>query len=315
MEKITALIMSFITMLLSLFGMDFGSKKYEKFTDISYDTHERSVVNIYVPDGATKKSYNACILYIHGGSWSDGDKSDMKSMCEEYVNKGYITATMSYRLHAEGNGITAIDMLEDIDNCIKRIKTFSDENGLNIQKICTSGYSSGAHISMLYNYAYTNPEKDGVLNFINPAIPIVFTANRVGPTSFHEGVWVNSAFSKGDIGVVLAQELSGVALFEEENGEIKYITDETTRNNAIDIVSPVSHLTKEAVPSLFGYGGKDTIVPKGNKDAIISKCDEIGVKYDLVMYPNSNHALLSDSDSAAEYTKLFDEYCLTYFGY
>ncbi len=315
MEKITAFFMSIITFILGVFGITLGGESFEKFADITYGTHERQVVDIYVPESAYEREYNGCILYIHGGSWTGGDKKDMADRCEEYAGKGYITATMSYRLYAEGNGVTAIDMVEDVNECIKRIKAFSDEKGLNITKLATSGYSAGAHISMLYAYANTNPNRGSELDFIAPAIPLSFTANQVGPSSFHEGVWVNSIFSRDDMGLGLAQQLSGVKLFEEKDGTVTYVTDEATRNYAIDLVSPASHVTSEAIPSLFGYGGMDMIVPIGNKNAIISAAEKAEIDFDLVMYPKSNHGLGLDMRSAAEYTKLLGEYLKTYFGY
>ncbi len=315
MEKITSFFMSIITFFLSLFGITLGEKDFEKFADLSYGTGEYQTVDIYVPDSAYDRDYNGCILFIHGGSWIGGDKAEMIAQCEDYANKGYITATMNYRLRSDANTVNGIDMVSDINECIKKIKSFSDEKGLNITKLATSGYSAGAHLSMLYTYANTNPDKGSELDFISPAIPIAFTANQVGPASFKAGVWVDSFLGEGDIGPGLAQALSGIVFFEEKDGVITYIADETTINYAIDLVSPASHVTSKAVPSLLGYGGKDTIVPIGNKDAIVNACEAAGIKYDLVFYPNSGHLLENDKDNSEKYASLLDEYCKTYFGY
>ncbi len=286
---------------------------YDIFSSVKYGEYEKNVMDIYVPKSAYKRKSNACILFIHGGSWTGGERSEMTSRCQEYANKGYVTATIDYRLYVAGSGVTGLSMLEDVDNAIRQLKTFSNSKKLNINKLATSGYSAGAHISMLYTYADTNADRGKELDFISPAIPIVFTANQVGPSDFRAGVWGTS--ESGDTGLGLGELLSGYKLTDMVDEKTVLIADEQTVKYALELVSPAAQVTSSAVPSLFGYGGKDYVVPSGNKESIVNACESAGIKYDLVMYPKSGHMLMFDYKSAKQYTKLLDEYCVTYFGY
>ena len=56
-------------------------------------------MDIYTPDGDTEIN-RPLILFIHGGSFYGGDKSsvDCQDFCKEFAKKGYVTASVNYRL-------------------------------------------------------------------------------------------------------------------------------------------------------------------------------------------------------------------------
>lgn len=279
-----------------LSGACFKEKSYTKHENIEYGKAERNLIDIYVPKSAYQRDYNGVILFIHGGSWTGGDKKDMNGYCETYAEKGYITATMSYTLFTEENGANAFTMLDEVDLAMQKIKEFSDERNLNITKIATCGYSAGGHISSLY--AYTRAE--------NCPIKLVFTANKVAPSDFHPSNWDNN-YGEG-MGYALACSLAGVEFNESlvESGEIEDI---------IASVSPASHINEKSVPTIAGYGGKDTTCSIGNALATKAALIDSGIDYDFILYPKSNHMLLRDSNKDALYKETFLEYCEKYFGY
>lgn len=295
MDKFIAFIMSIITMISSFFTtlFPFLQKNYDVYKDVAYGTEVREVMDIYIPDSAYDRQENGCILFIHGGSWTTGDKKDMESRCQEMVKEGYITATMSYTLFSEEiiDTFTVNVMLDEIGMALQKLKDFTAEKGVTVTKACTSGFSSGAHISMLYSYSRASESP----------IELAFTANQVGPADFSYDIW-------GDLGVGVAGLLAGTIITDEmlENGEADKI---------IASVSPVTYVNENSIPSLFGYGGKDVVVPIGNGESIKAAFEESGVKFDYILYPNSNHPLWADPDCSKLYQQTFEEYCKTYFGY
>ncbi len=279
-----------------LSGLFSKEKNYTVFSDIKYGDAERNLIDIYVPKSSYKRDYNAVILFIHGGSWNSGDKKDMNAYCEDYAEKGYITATMSYTLVTEDNSANAFTMLDEIDLAINKIKEFSNQEKLNITKLATCGYSSGGHISSLY--AYTRGQ--------NSAIKLAFTANKVSPSDFHNSNWGEN-YGDG-MGYNLACALAGVKFDESfvSSGKIEEI---------IDSVSPARHINKNSVPTIAGYGGKDTVCPIGNAYATKAALVDSGIDYEFIMYTKSNHALMRDPSKAAQYKETFLSYCEKYFGY
>ncbi|MBQ7688586.1 MAG: alpha/beta hydrolase [Clostridia bacterium] len=295
MQKMLAMILSMFLMISTFFGLI--GEKYDVYENIRYGEAERDLVTVYVPRNAYAREENGCVLIIHGGSWTGGEKEDMAPLCKKIAMQGYITATMSYSLCTNGavTDVTVYTMLDEITQCIGAIKDFSDENGLHVTKLATSGYSAGGHLSMLYSYA--RPDRS--------PIPLVFTANRVGPADLTTDAW-------GDVSYGLVSMLAGVSITDEmkQNGEARRIAEE---------ISPVYYVNENTMPSVFAYAGADLLVTKGNREAMVRVFKETfgenGNGYQYIFYPLSGHGLLLDPVSEDRYYKAVYNYCETYFGY
>ena len=56
-------------------------------------------MDIYMPDPAIDPlAERPFIMLIHGGAFYGGSRQDMQSLCREYARRGFVAATMSYRL-------------------------------------------------------------------------------------------------------------------------------------------------------------------------------------------------------------------------
>ncbi|MBQ8228515.1 MAG: alpha/beta hydrolase [Clostridia bacterium] len=290
LQRIIALLLSSVNIVFTFLG-GISFEQYDVFENVVYGEAERNIMDIYVPDSAYKNEYNGIILYIHGGSWTSGDKDDMADKCKQFARKGYITATMNYTLYTQENfgKVTALTMCDEIGMAVDRIKAFSEEKEFNITKLAVSGYSAGAHLSMLYGFSRADES----------SIELVFTANQVGPSDFHKEVWGSES---------LASMLSGVEFTDEmiASGEAeKYI----------NLVSPTAYVTKDTVPSILAYGGTDMIVPSGNAKRIKEAFENSGAVHSYILYPLSNHGLKLDPLCEMEYVNTVVQYCQQYFGY
>lgn len=294
LDKILAFYMTLVTLLGSLLGIGGYSIDYEVYRDIAYsDASERNVLDLYIPQAAYDREENGFLLFIHGGSWAMGNKEDKAADCIEAASKGYVAATMSFTLRSGETADTySVDaVLDEIGLAIEKVKAFAAEKGLNITKVAPSGYSSGAHLAMMYSYTRTEESP----------VRIAFTANKVGPSDFSEEAW-------GSSGPALARSLAGKEIVERfaEEGRVDEI---------VAYVSPVSYVTKDSVPSLFGYGALDVVVPAGNRESILNAFKNAGAEYDFVFYPISGHGLKLNkiTPAAKKYTAKLFEYCEKYF--
>lgn len=289
-EKIIGIVLAIVTFFTSTFlGV---APKYEVFSNIAYSTaSERNIMDIYVPAEAYEREENGCILFIHGGSWSSGSKDEMMGDCVALASEGYITATMSYTLINDANRDTysVMTVLDEITLAIEAIKKFSEEKGLNITKLATSGYSAGAHLSMLYSYSRADES----------AIPLAFAANKVGPSDFTTEAW-------GEAGPRIAQMLAGTAITEEYLKEGK-------EKELIELVSPSFYVSENSIPSLLAYGGKDKTVPLGNAESVKKAFEESGAVFDFILFPLSDHILIFTPISSVRYNVKLKEYCDKYF--
>ena len=67
------------------------------YSDVYSDNAHK--MDIYTPDGDTEIN-RPLILFVHGGSFYGGDKADIdcQEFCKTFAKKGYVTASVNYRL-------------------------------------------------------------------------------------------------------------------------------------------------------------------------------------------------------------------------
>ncbi len=145
-----------------------------------------------IVDGKDKDKDLKVILFLSGGSWQTCDKDGMGNYCAAYAKKGYVTATMNYRVVKQdipqnSNDIGTIkDMQQDIFDCITSIKQQLKDRGYNVSGMAISGQSAGAHLAMLYaGLHYEGSETPS-------PIPVKLVMEECGPTGFTTKEWANS---------------------------------------------------------------------------------------------------------------------------
>ena len=269
---------------------------YTLYRDISYGEKEVNVMDVYIPGKAYKRESNGVILFIHGGSWSGGDKADETVRCRMLASQGYIVANVNYTLWSEETADTynVLQVLDELDAALLKVQSFAGQkgvDGLNVNKAAIVGYSAGAHLAMLY--AYSRAE--------TAPVDIVFAASMAGPADISPEVWGE------DMAIRVCRRLTGAEITQEmlRSGE----ADEVFAS-----VSPVSFIDENTPPTLFMQGGKDTVVPPANADSLVAKFTAFGVPYDYIHLENSDHSLLQNPIKHAKYYGMLFDYCEQYFG-
>lgn len=287
LERIIAFIMSIISFFASLFGINMTN--IHSFENVSYGEHSRQVLDLYIPeenDGTV-----GLILMIHGGAWIGGDKSSYTSTAENIAKEyGYAAASINYRYLSDD--VDMNDILDDIEAAVVKIKALGEEKSVKIEKMLLTGHSAGGHLSMLY--AYSRAEES--------AIAPVAVVDYSGPTDLTDPeYWTNS------LGADTTAQLFSWGTVKS----IKVIEDVETYKDELLAISPIAYV-ETAVPTVIAHGEKDSIVPYQNSVDLANALDAAGVKYDFVSYPNSDHDLANDPDSASKAGTLTEEYAAEY---
>src|SRR5438132_8495737 len=65
--------------------------------DLAYaePKNERQTLDLYAP---TDGKNHPVVLWIHGGGWQSGDKTDVQSKPQAFVDKGFMFISTNYRL-------------------------------------------------------------------------------------------------------------------------------------------------------------------------------------------------------------------------
>ena len=86
------------------------------------------------------------LLLIHGGGWRSGNKSMQVPMAQQIAEKGYVTASVEYRLSPEALYPAAV---HDIKAAIRFLRANAKKYGINPDKIAITGSSAGGQLAAL----------------------------------------------------------------------------------------------------------------------------------------------------------------------
>lgn len=280
-DKIIAFFLAIINFFLGLFGLGaIGGQDFDcqTFFDMAYGTHERQVVDLCIPDGASGDL--GMVLFIHGGAWIAGDKESYEGgMNYGASSLGIATASTNYRYLSDD--VDILDILDDIDAALAKIKAKGNEVGVNINKVLLTGDSAGAHLSLLYAYARKSTA---------PIAPVAVISNS-GPTNLYDdNFYHNNAL--GDEAVI--SDLMSKACGQR----FTYETKESAKE-ALYRVSPIDYVSADCVPTVINHGSADSIVPFSNAQTLDALLTEYGVEHALNVYQGADHDLGKD-DAAKE---------------
>ncbi len=124
------------------------------------------------------------VIFIHGGGWRSGDKSFQHPLASKVASKGFLCATIEYRLSPEAKYPAAV---QDIKSAIKWLKKNAKAYNADSSKVTLLGCSSGGHLAALCGVTNNIPkfesdyllgisskvsaviDLDGILDFSHPA--------------------------------------------------------------------------------------------------------------------------------------------------
>ncbi len=289
-KKIAAFFMAIINFFLGLFGLgEIGGQEYncQTFLDMSYGTHERQVVDLCIPDGASGDL--GLVLFIHGGAWIAGDKESYEGGMNYGASElGIATAAVNYRYISDSTDIH--DILNDIDAALAKIREKGTEAGVNINRVLLTGDSAGGHLSLLYAYARKRTA---------PITPVAVISNS-GPTDLYDdNFYHNNALGDLDVMCDLMSKACGERFTYEEKESAK---------QALYSVSPVYYVSAECVPTVINHGNADSIVPFSNALTLDALLTEHGVEHVLNVYDGADHDLGKDDDAKKKADELLFGY-------
>ncbi len=103
----------------------------------------------YIPDGRPKR----LMVFIHGGSWVSGDKSNLKSSADTLIQwflaRDYVVVAPNFRLASAPGQVQTVTYKEqatDIAFALAWLRQNGAQYGVTKQAMLLIGFSSGAHL-------------------------------------------------------------------------------------------------------------------------------------------------------------------------
>ena len=101
-------------------------------------------MDIYRPNDAWGKL--PAVVCIHGGGWAKGSRESHGAMAQALASRGYVAATISYRLSGEAKFPAQI---HDCKAAVRFLRSHADEYGIDANHIGAIGLSAGGHLTAL----------------------------------------------------------------------------------------------------------------------------------------------------------------------
>jgi len=101
-------------------------------------------IDIYSPKNIEKPL--SALLFVHGGGWCSGNKSMDAPMAIQFAQKGYVAATVEYRLSPEALYPAAVI---DIKTAIRWLRKNANELNIDPERIAIAGCSAGGQLAAL----------------------------------------------------------------------------------------------------------------------------------------------------------------------
>ena len=189
------------------------------------------------------------LIFIHGGGWRSGKKEDYRVYTLAFAQKGYVTASISYRLSKAAKYPAAI---EDVRCAVRWLRAHAAEYHVDPDKIALIGGSAGGHLSLLAGYADDSAFAapcDAVISSRVQAIVDLY-----GPVDLTTEYARTHDLSTSFFGASYEQAPEKSAL-----------------------ASPLHWLTPDDPPTLIFQGTIDDLVPVSQSDTLHAALDRAGV--------------------------------------
>ncbi len=224
-------------------------------------------LDLYLPEGTgDARRRHPVIVFLHGGGWRIGSKSEVQPYVPLLNTAGYAVASVDYRLSGHGRFPTQIF---DCKTAVRWVRENAAQYGLDPARIGVLGYSAGGHLAALLGTS------EGVKALEDR------TEGSAGASSRVQAVCSVS----GPVDLTLPpRSLVGKYSIDGLLGGTAKEQPERARSG-----NPARYATPDDAPTLLIYGDKDTLVPPIHARTLAGALRKVGVEAQVVIVHGGGH--------------------------
>jgi acetyl esterase/lipase len=238
----------------------------EEFKNIEYkNVNGKSLqLDIYKPRDIIEPA--PLLVFVHGGGWKGGKRSDYLVYLVDYAKKGYMTATVSYRLK---NDSIYPACVQDVSDAAHWLFNNAGKYGYDPDRIAMIGGSAGGHLVLMTSYDMKTPQIQLDSTYLN-SLPhkIKAVVDIYGPVDMTTPYAQNQGLVTGFIGHSYTEKPE---LYWE--------------------ASPAKYLRTGLPPTLIFQGTSDNLLPQSQSDTLKARLDRLGVPNEYYKLPLWPHAM------------------------
>ena len=219
------------------------------------------------------------VVCIHGGGWANGSRANHAQVAQAMASRGYVAATISYRLSGETPFPAQI---QDCKAAVRFLRANAKQYGLNADQIGAIGLSAGGHLVALL------ATSDGVQQLEGKG-------GNAGISSA-----IQAAVPMGAQTDLLSQRTREISASPDRGGIWRKFLGgpQSDQVETYRLASPLTHLDQADPPCWFIAGEKDD--PSTHADSFRQRAEKFGVPMGLTIVKEAPHGFLNQQ-------KWFDE--------
>lgn len=227
------------------------------------------------------------VILIHGGGWTEFDKSTMRRMGEFLARSGFVAFAVDYRLfNGKENPWPA--QLDDVQRAVRWVRANAATYHVNPSRVGAFGHSAGGQLAALLGMKETRDNSDPALAHYSSRVQAVVDVS--GPTDFTRDHESEAAFLTNFLG-----------------------TDYAKHPEVWQGASPAFHAAKYDAPFLIVHGTEDQDVPISQAQELFEKLQSAGVPVSLIKVDDVHtfHTPEARRRLAIETLTFFNRYLVT----
>jgi acetyl esterase/lipase len=234
---------------------------------------EPLLLDIFLPDKKPDAPLPV-ILWVHGGAWVSGDKSNCP--VAPFAARGYAVISIDYRLSGKAKFPAQI---QDCKGAVRWVRAHAAEYGFDPDRIGASGGSAGGHLVALMGTAGDVKELEGeVGGNLGLSSRVQAVCDLCGPTDFLREEYVR------------ARATTQPAILERALVALIGGPWEDKRDLAA-LASPVKFISRDDPPFLIVHGDADNTIPVKHSQTLYDQLKAAGLDATIFVVKGAGHGV------------------------
>lgn len=262
------------------------------FRDVSYGVHERHVLDFWRAETVTPAPL---IVYIHGGGFVAGDKSNIAApLVRRALASGLSVAAINYRF-VNGEDVLFPEPQKDGARAIQFLRSKAPEWNIDARKIAAFGESAGAGIAMWVGY-HEDVVDPASADPVSRQSSRIAAIGSVGGQISYDPIWI-----KEHIGGRAWEHPSMFKIYNIRTAD-EALKPTPQMRKLYDEASAVTHLTRDDPPVFMIFSEPDIEPPPDSAPGqfihhprfakeLATRLDALGIAY---VYRHTDQSAGSD---------------------
>jgi acetyl esterase/lipase len=243
----------------------------------SIDGFRPLILDLYLPP--ERSAPKPLLIYVHGGGWRGGHTrqsgafSDFPGVLADLASRGYVVASVEYRLSGEARFPAA---LNDVRAAVRYLRANAGKYGIDSGHVGIFGGSAGGQLSILEAVTCGGaPAGEDKANADQSDCPQA---------------------AVGWYGIYNFPAMPGQA---ESRAEDDYIGCRMVAcpKDKLEGASAIAHVDAKDPPILLLHGEQDKTVPVAQSRAMAARLQEVGASVDLEVIPGVGHSWIGANEA------------------